>query len=66
MWRLSFRRIAALFTKEVIQMRRDRITFAMTLGVPLMQLMLFGFAINTEIENIPTVVLNLDGRQNSD
>ncbi|MCA8867481.1 MAG: ABC transporter permease [Rhodobacteraceae bacterium] len=48
MWRLSFRRIAALFTKEVIQMRRDRITFAMTLGVPLMQLMLFGFAINTD------------------
>ena len=57
MWRLSFRRIAALFTKEVIQMRRDRITFAMTLGVPLMQLMLFGFAINTDPKALPAALV---------
>jgi ABC-2 type transport system permease protein len=38
----------ALIRKEVIQMRRDRITFAMMLGVPLMQLVLFGFAINND------------------
>ena len=44
----SFARLGALLIKEFIQMRRDRITFAMMLGVPLMQLVLFGFAINTD------------------
>jgi len=44
----SLRRLMAIITKESIQMRRDRITFAMMLGVPLMQLVLFGFAINND------------------
>ena len=44
----SWQRFVALLTKEFVQMRRDRLTFAMMVGVPLMQLILFGFAINTD------------------
>ena len=46
--RFSFARLGALLMKEFIQMRRDRITFAMMLGVPLIQLLLFGYAINSD------------------
>ena len=52
----SLRRLGALITKEVIQMRRDRITFAMMIGVPLMQLMLFGFAINSDPKGLPAAL----------
>ncbi len=48
----SLRRLRALLSKEIIQMRRDRVTFAMMLGVPLMQLLLFGYAINRKMEVI--------------
>ncbi|HEX4302565.1 MAG TPA: ABC transporter permease [Rhizomicrobium sp.] len=54
--RFSFRRIGAVLGKEFIQMRRDRFTFGMILGVPLMQLMLFGFAINNDPKHLPTAV----------
>ncbi|MCB1548348.1 MAG: ABC transporter permease [Hyphomicrobiaceae bacterium] len=50
-------RISAMFVKEFIQLRRDRITFATMIFIPLMQLILFGFAINTTPRNLPTVVL---------
>jgi ABC-2 type transport system permease protein len=53
----SPRRLAALLTKEFIQMRRDRITFAMMLGVPLMQLVLFGFAINNDPKGLPAALV---------
>ena len=53
---LSFARFAAVAVKEFIQMRRDRVTFAMMIGVPLMQLFLFGFAINADPHNLPTLV----------
>lgn len=53
----SFRRLRALLVKEVIQMRRDRITFAMMLGVPLMQLILFGFAINNDPKQLPAALV---------
>jgi len=53
----SIQRIAALFGKEVTQMRRDRVTFAMMLGVPLMQLMLFGFAINIDPKELPAALV---------
>ena len=52
----SFARFKALFIKEFIQMRRDRATFAMMAGVPLMQLMLFGFAINFDPKGLPTAI----------
>jgi ABC-2 type transport system permease protein len=55
----SLRRILAVLTKEFIQLRRDRLTFAMMLGVPIMQLVLFGFAISTDPKELPTAVLDL-------
>ena len=53
----SIGRLWAIIVKEVIQMRRDRVTFAMMLGVPLMQLMLFGFAINTDPKGLPAALV---------
>lgn len=53
----SFARLGALLMKEFIQMRRDRITFAMMLGVPLMQLILFGFAINNDPKSLPAALV---------
>ncbi|WP_163272292.1 ABC transporter permease [Chelativorans alearense] len=50
-------RLAALLLKEFIQMRRDRITFAMMLGVPLMQLVLFGYAINNDPKYLPAALV---------
>jgi ABC-2 type transport system permease protein len=52
----SFRRLYAVLAKEFIQMRRDRLTAAMVLGVPVLQLMLFGFAINLNPKNLPTAI----------
>ncbi len=49
-----------MLVKEFIQMRRDRLTFAMIVGVPILQLLLFGFAINADPKNLPTAVLSLD------
>jgi len=46
--------------KEFIQMRRDRVTFAMMIGVPLMQLMLFSFAINSDPKHLPTAIRDAD------
>ncbi|WP_099866958.1 ABC transporter permease [Pararhizobium haloflavum] len=53
----SFTRLGALLVKEFIQMRRDRITFAMMLAVPLMQLVLFGYAINNDPKALPAAVV---------
>jgi ABC-2 type transport system permease protein len=56
----SFRRFAAIVAKEFIQMRRDRLTFGMMIGIPMMQLILFGFAINSDPKHLPTAVLSAD------
>ena len=53
----SFTRLRALLIKEFIQMRRDRITFAMMLGIPLLQLILFGFAINNDPKGLPAALV---------
>ena len=53
---LSLRRFGAVAFKEFIQMRRDRITFAMMVALPIVQLMLFGFAINADPRHLPTLV----------
>ena len=53
-------RFLAVFIKEFVQMRRDRITFAMMVGVPLMQLILFGYAINSDPKSLPTAVVMAD------
>ncbi len=52
-WRRSF----AMVVKEFIQLRRDRVSFAMIVMIPVMQLLLFGFAINTTPRNLPSAVL---------
>lgn len=56
----SINRFLAIVLKEFIQMRRDRLTFAMVIGIPLMQLVLFGFAINSDPRHLPTAVLVQD------
>src|SRR5690606_14824832 len=57
----SLSRSAAVFIKEITQLRRDRLTFAMMVMIPLMQLLLFGYAINTDPKELPTAVVDLDG-----
>ncbi len=47
-----------MFRKEFIQMRRDRLTLGIMVGIPVVQLLLFGFAIQTDVRNLPTVVLD--------
>jgi ABC-2 type transport system permease protein len=56
MFGVSFARIGAVFLKELIQMRRDRLTFGMIIGIPVLQLVLFGFAINSDPKHLPTAV----------
>ncbi|PKG56851.1 MULTISPECIES: ABC transporter permease [unclassified Shewanella] len=51
-------RIQAIVSKELIQLKRDRMTFGMVIMIPLIQLMLFGFAINTNIRDIPVGVID--------
>jgi ABC-2 type transport system permease protein len=53
----SWLRFRALIVKEFIQMRRDRLTFAMIVGIPLFQLILFGYAINADPKHLPAAVL---------
>src|SRR5690348_12196011 len=52
-WRRSY----AMVVKEFIQLRRDRVSFAMIVMIPVMQLLLFGYAINTTPRDLPTAVL---------
>ncbi len=52
-----WRRSGAMLLKEFLQLRRDRVTFATMIMLPLMQLILFGYAINTTPRNLPTAVL---------
>ena len=49
---MSLRRLMAVMQKEVRQMRRDRITLAMIVAIPVMQLLLFGYAINTNLRDL--------------
>ncbi len=52
----SLARFTAVLVKEFIQMRRDRVTFAMMIGLPIVQLVLFGFAINADPRHLPTLI----------
>ena len=56
----SWGRVLAVLMKEFVQLRRDRLTFAMLVGVPIMQLLLFGYAINGDPRQLPTAVVALD------
>ena len=53
---ISWSRVLAIFMKELVQMRRDRLTFVIMVSVPIMQLILFGYAINTDPRHLPTAV----------
>ena len=56
----SLTRTWAVMAKEFIQVTRDRLTYAMILAMPIIQLLLFGYAINDDPRNLPTIVLDLD------
>ena len=58
--KFNWQRFCAIVAKEFIQMRRDRLTFAMMLGVPMIQLILFGYAINSDPKHLPTAVYSAD------
>ena len=54
----SLLRIQAIIAKELIQLKRDRMTFGMVIMIPLVQLLLFAFAINTNVRHIPVGILD--------
>ena len=58
-------RLRALLLKEFIQMRRDRVTFGIMVGLPIIQLLIFGFAINTDVKHLPTIVFDQSLQQES-
>lgn len=59
----SFQRLIAIIRKEFTQMRRDRVTIGMVVAIPLMQLVLFGYAINMDPKYLPTAVIAADNSQ---
>ncbi|WP_296447150.1 ABC transporter permease [Rhodoferax sp. UBA5149] len=58
--KFSFARVTAIIIKEFQQMLRERLTFAMAIGVPVMQLILFGYAINNDPKGLPTALVAYD------
>lgn len=56
----SWYRLWAIIIKEFTQMKRDRVTFAMMIGLPFLQLLLFGYAINTDPKQLPTAIVTAD------
>jgi ABC-2 type transport system permease protein len=56
----SWSRWVGIIVKEFIQLRRDRLTFGMIIGIPVLQLILFGYAINADPKRLPTAVLSAD------
>jgi ABC-2 type transport system permease protein len=57
----SLSRLGAIIKKEVLQLSRDRLTFGMIFGLPIIQILLFGYAINTDVRNLKTAVANQAG-----
>ena len=62
---MKLRHILAVVLKEIRQMRRDRMTLAMMIGIPTLQLALFGFAINLDVRNLPAAVADMAGTTGS-
>src|SRR5690606_31953748 len=63
--RMSLRRLGSIVVKELRQLRRDRLTFAMIVGIPTMQLVLFGYAINLDVRHLDAAVLDQAGTARS-
>jgi ABC-2 type transport system permease protein len=57
----SLSRLGAIIKKEVLQLSRDKLTFGMVFGLPIIQILLFGYAINTDVRNLKTAVANQAG-----
>ncbi|MEO7497644.1 MAG: ABC transporter permease [Massilia sp.] len=57
---MNWRRMLAVLLKEMRQVRRDRLTFGMMVGIPIIQLVLFGFAINSDVRQLPLAVYDVD------
>ena len=57
---LSFARLGGVMIKEFIQMKRDRMTFGMIIGIPVVQLIMFGYAINADPKYLPIAVVSAD------
>lgn len=55
----ALQRMGAVASKELLQLSRDRVTFGMVVMIPLIQLLMFGFAINTMVRDIPVGVVDL-------
>jgi ABC-2 type transport system permease protein len=55
---VNLRRLGSIVVKELLQLRRDRLTFAMIVGIPTMQLVLFGYAINLDVRHLDAAVLD--------
>jgi ABC-2 type transport system permease protein len=62
---MKISQIFAVMVKELRQMRRDRMTLAMMVGIPTIQLMMFGFAINPDVRNLPTAIADMAGTAGS-
>src|SRR6266850_1947771 len=63
--RFSWSRWVGIIIKEFIQLSRDRLTFGMIVGIPVIQLLLFGYAINADPKHLPTAVLAADSSEYS-
>ena len=61
--KLSTTRLRAILVKELQQLRRDRLTFGMIVGIPLLQILLFGYAINTDVRHLSAAVADQAGTQ---
>jgi len=57
----AINRVVAITAKELKQLSRDRLTFGMIVMIPLIQLLLFGYAINTVVRHVPIAVVDLSG-----
>ena len=53
---MSWARLRAVIRKELVQIRRDRLTLGLVIGIPVVQLLMFGYALNSITDHIPTVV----------
>ncbi len=62
-WMVFFARTLAIIRKEILQLRRDRLTLGMIIGIPTLQLLLFGYAINTDVRHLRTAVVDHAGTQ---
>ena len=62
---MNLRRMAAIVIKELRQLRRDKLTFVMIAGVPILQLVLFGYAINTEVRRLRATIVDQSDTQGS-